>query len=313
MSPPGPSAPQHQRTKGRTLTLHGNDIIADGLEHPFWHDIYHRCMTVRWPVFFALIGLVFLLLNLVFAILYQLEDNAIANQYPAGIWGAFFFSVETLATVGYGDMHPQTLYAHLVATIEIFIGMMGIALITGVMFARFSRPRARVVFSAHPVIRTVDGQQALLLRAANGRLNVIAEASAKLRILRKETSAEGMTLRRVHDLKLVREQTPMFVLSWTLIHFIDADSPLHAMTDQDMERCELKLVLSLEGTDESTSQTLLARKIFDHTSLRWNHGYRDLLHTDAQGRDHVDYSRIDETFDLSTETPTHSARAGPLV
>ena len=310
------SQPTHKRkrNKGRTLSLHGNDIIADGLEHPFLHDIYHRCMTVRWPVFFGLIALVFLLLNLVFAVLYQLQDNGIANQFPPGIWGAFFFSVETLATVGYGDMHPQTLYAHLVATVEIFIGMMGIALITGVMFARFSRPRARVVFSAHPVIRPVDGRQALLLRAANGRLNVIAEASAKLRILRKETSVEGMTLRRVHDLKLVREQTPMFVLSWTLIHFIEPDSPLYSMSREDMERSELKLVLSLEGTDESTSQTLLARKIFDHTSIRWNHGYRDLLHTDAEGRDHIDYARIDETFDLNTATPPIlAAKSGPLV
>lgn len=295
------------------MSLHGNHIIADGLEHPFLHDIYHRCMTVRWPVFFGLIAVVFLILNLVFALLYQLQDDAIANQFPPGIWGAFFFSVETLATVGYGDMHPQTLYAHFVATVEIFIGMMGIAVITGVMFARFSRPRARVVFSAHPVIRPLNGQPTLMLRAANGRLNVIAEASARLRILRKETSAEGVTLRRVHDLKLVREQTPMFVLSWTLLHVIDADSPLHDMTAEQMKLTDLKLVLTLEGTDETTSQTLLARKIFDHDSIRWNHGYRDLLHTDPEGRDHIDYARIDETFDLNTERPAAAGHAGPLA
>ena len=115
---PSQPAHQHKRPRGRTLTLHGNNIIADGLEHPFLHAIYHRCMTVRWPVFFGLIGLVFLLLNLVFASLYQLQDNAIANQFPPGVWGAFFFSVETLATVGYGDMHPVTHTGQLMVCIQ---------------------------------------------------------------------------------------------------------------------------------------------------------------------------------------------------
>jgi inward rectifier potassium channel len=227
----------------------------------------------------------------VFATLYLLQPGAIANQAPEGFLGAFFFSVETLATVGYGDMHPATLYAHVVATVEIFLGMANVALITGVMFARFSRPRARILFAQNPVVTTMDGRQTLMIRLANARQNMIVDASAKLRLLRSETTPEGVTFRRIYDLKLRRSEQPLFILGWSLMHDIDAQSPLfspHGTSDST-------LVLSINGVDETTGQTLLSRYTYEHTKIRWGHRYVDLLYDDGAGRAHMDYARIHHT------------------
>lgn len=282
-----------------TARLGDREIITHGLQKQFWSDLYHRCMTVTWPVFFLLIGLAFLVLNAFFAGLYQLGQHPIANQLPPDFRGAFFFSVETIATVGYGDMHPQTLYGHLVATVEIFWGMMSIALITGVMFARFSRPHARIVFSRHPVVRQVDGQTVLMMRAANARQNVIVDANARLRLLRQETSREGFRIRRIYDLQLVRDEHPMFVLSWTVMHVIDESSPLHGMTPETLATYQSSLILSLDGTDETTTQTMRSRHNFDHSLIRWQHAYADLLYTDENGQQHVDYAQLDEIYPLA--------------
>src|SRR5260370_29018948 len=146
-SEPHWSGPPHRRI---TLDDHRH-VVTHGLKAYFWQDIYHIALTVRWPLFFAVVALLFLLLNFGFALLYQLGHHAIANQAPAGLLGAFFFSVETLATVGYGDMHPDTIYGHTIATCEIFAGMSGIALTTGMIFARFSPPHARTLFARRAV------------------------------------------------------------------------------------------------------------------------------------------------------------------
>ena len=130
--------------------------------------------------------------DILFGCLYDAVPGCIANLNPPGFLGAFFFSVETLATVGYGDMHPQTLYGHAVAMIEIFVGLMMLALITGLMFARFSRPRARFLFARYAVVRPIDGKLTLMFRAANARQNVVQEASAQLRMMRDEVTARGL-------------------------------------------------------------------------------------------------------------------------
>ncbi|MBB6245108.1 ion channel [Rhodanobacter sp. A1T4] len=286
------------RRRPRIVNIGGRAFVSQGLSRRFWDDIYHRALTIRWPTFFALAGAIFLLLNALFAIVYQLGDGSIANQYPRGFGGAFFFSVETLSTVGYGDMHPQTVYAHIVATVEIFTGMVCIAVVTGLIFSRFSRPRAKILFANYPVVRMIDGQLTLMIRAANTRQNVIAEASAQLHLLRLETSPEGFSLRKIYDLKLVRDRHPIFMLSWSLMHVIDASSPLFGESEESMGRNQSTLLLTIEGIDETTAQSMLARQRWSHSDLRWNHRYIDLVSEDADGVNTIDYAVFHEVRPL---------------
>jgi inward rectifier potassium channel len=277
-----------------TVTLGQRTVHTRGLPRYFWQDLYHRCLTVSWPQFFAAVAAVFLLLNAGFALLYLAGTAPIANQQPAGFLGAFFFSVETLATVGYGDMHPQTVYAHLVSTTEIFIGMNSVAAITGLVFARFSQPRARVLFAAHPVITRFDGKPTLMIRMANARQNMVVDVSAKLRLLRQEVSAEGIELRRIHDLPLLRHETPVFTLSWTVMHVIDQYSPLYGEDIDSLAAADASLILTVQGCDETTTQPLLARHFYAYDSLRWRHRYADVMEVDDQGQSHINYGKFHE-------------------
>ena len=289
-----PEAHTAQRT-ARHVRIGNASVFTHGMPRAFLQDVYHQAMTLSWPAFAGVCAGAFLLLNTVFAALYMLGDGAIANQAPAGFMGAFFFSVETLATVGYGDMHPATLYAHVVATVEIFLGMANVAVITGVLFARFSLPRARILFATHPVVTRMDGRRSLMIRLANARQNMIVDASAKLRLLRDETTAEGQRFRRIYDLRLRRDEQPMFILGWSLMHDIDADSPLQAVDESQPGQTRFSLVLSISGVDETTGQTMHARHSYEHGDLRWGHRYVDLTHSDAQGQTHMDYTRMHHT------------------
>ncbi|MBY0572530.1 MAG: Inward rectifier potassium channel [Undibacterium sp.] len=285
----------------RVINLSGQEVVTYGLRTHIWQDLYYYAMTSSWTLFFSAFLALFLSLNLLFGGLYLLGDQAIGNLYPNNFWGAFFFSVETLATVGYGDMHPQSFYGHLIATIEIFVGMSSIALVTGLMFARFSRPRSSVVFAEHPVSHEVDGKRMLMIRIANARMNIISEASAKLRLLRDENSALGGKFRKILDLKLEREQHPIFVLGWTLLHHIDEHSPLFGHTTESLRELNGALILSIEGVDETTNQSQRARQYYSCELIRWNHRYVDIFvnneENDRAIRE-IHYSRFHESEEI---------------
>jgi inward rectifier potassium channel len=290
------SAPyRHSRRIGGAS---GRQFITHGMQRRLWQDLYHLFMTVSWPIIFASFAGFFFVFNLLFAAAYSLQVNDIANLNPAGYWGRFFFSVETFATVGYGDMHPQTPFAHIVAAIEIFIGLMSLALITGMMFARFSRPKARFVFARQAIVRRINGELTLMLRAANARQNIVMEASARLRLLRDEVTPEGFRIRRIQDLPLMRQRHPVFLLGWTLLHVIDAASPLAGETAESLSAARAYLLLTVIGTDETTGQSLMARQEYPASAVRWNYGYVDILSTDADGIDHVDYTRFHDVEPL---------------
>jgi len=282
------------RKNTQKVEFDGRQIYAHGVSSHFWHDSYHYAMTSSWSLFFAVFAAMFIALNLLFATFYSFDSQSVANLYPGGFWGAFFFSVETLATVGYGDMHPQTVYGHIVSTVEIFTGMSGIAMITGVMFARFSRPKAKIMFTKHPVTYRHNGEHVLCIRIANSRLNVIAEASARLRLLRLETTSENSRFIRIIDLPLKRDQHPMFSLGWNIFHVIDEQSPLFHMNAKLLEQMQGRLILSIEGVDETTSQTLRARHIYSWDKVRFNYRYKDITSSDEQMNNHMDYTLFDE-------------------
>jgi inward rectifier potassium channel len=261
-------------------------------------------MAVTWPRLFATFAAFFLAFDTLFGLAYFLVPGSIANLNPPGFAGAFFFSVETLATVGYGDMHPQTVYGHTVAMVEIFVGLMSLAVITGLMFARFSRPRARFLFTRHLVVRPIDGRQTLLLRAANLRQNVVQDASARFYVLRDEVTREGFRIRRVADLKLLRSEHPMFLLGWTMMHAIDESSPLFGQTPDLLRDAEAGFVLSMSGTDESTGQTLTARAEYTYRDIRWQASFRDILEEASDGSVHLDYAKFHEVVPLAGDDPS---------
>ena len=166
--------------RSNIVRIGNREIITQGLNSGFWTDLYHRSMSVSWPVFFASAALVFIALNGTFALVFLLGHEPIANVPTGNFMDLFYFSIETLATVGYGDMHPQTHFGHFVAATEIFIGMSLLAVMTGLIFARFSRPRARFVFAQKAIVTMHDRQPTLMIRVANARHNTLSNASATL-------------------------------------------------------------------------------------------------------------------------------------
>jgi inward rectifier potassium channel len=301
----GPKSPPDQRAAAarkplgrRVIKLGTRKIVTEGIVRPLFHDLFHHFMTVSWPRLFATLAAFFLVFDVLFGLLYFLVPGCIANLSPPGFAGDFFFSVETLATVGYGDMHPQTFYGHSVAMIEIFVGLMSLALITGLMFARFSRPRARFLFSRNAVVRPIDGKLTLLFRTANERQNVVQDASARLSLLRDDVTVEGYRIRRIVDLPLLRSQFPLFALGWTIMHVIDDKSPLRGETPESLLNSQTVFVLSLSGTDENTGQTLMARGEYASADIRWNSTFHDILEQAPDGTLHIDYSRFHDTEPL---------------
>jgi inward rectifier potassium channel len=294
----------------RQIRLGGRVITTQGIPREIIQDLFHFFMTVRWPQLFATFAGFFLVFDVLFGFIYHLVPGCIANLNPPGFAGAFFFSVETFATVGYGDMHPQTLYGHVVAMIEIFIGLMSLALMTGIMFARFSRPRARFMFSRHAVVRPIDGKLTLLIRSANQRQNVVQDATAQLRMLRNEVTVEGYEIRRVVDLQLVRSHHPVFSLGWTVMHVIDETSPLRFETTESLQSAEATLILSLSGTDENTGQVLMARAEYSSSDIRWNSSFHDILEGGDDGRLHIDYGKFHDVVPFEPLSSTARLEAG---
>jgi inward rectifier potassium channel len=299
--------PHHagRRPAVRRINVGQREILTHGLSREVFHDLFHHFMTVSWPRLFGTLAAFFLAFDVLFGFLYHAVPGCIANLNPPGFLGAFFFSVETLATVGYGDMHPQTLYGHLIAMAEIFVGLMSLALITGIMFARFSRPRARFLFTRNIVVRPIDGKLTLLVRAANQRQNVVQDASAQLHILRDEVTEEGFRIRRVIDLPLVRSQQPMFVLGWTIMHVIDDASPLKSETEESLHENTTAFILSVTGTDETTGQVLIARAEYSSEDIRWNATFHDILEEAEDGTLHIDYSKFHDVEPLANSETEH--------
>lgn len=277
--------------KTRRLSLGGREVESVGLETDFWSDFAHRSLTVSWPVFFLGATAAFLTLNCIFATIYSLGDKPIANA-DGDFLHYVFFSIQTLTTVGYGGMYPQSVYGHIVASTELYTGVFTTALLTGLIFYRFSRPRARILFAERVVIANHDGKRSLMLRAANQRLNAISAPIAKLWFSTSVQTAEGASFRRFIELPLLRAQSPLFVLSWTIIHVIDEASPLFGLDEAALQASESTIVAMIEGYDESAAQTVRARKTYLASEIVLGHRYVDVLESGDNERIRVNYTRF---------------------
>ena len=268
-----------------------------------WRDVYHRMLTLTWPRFFTVMALWYLSANVVFALLYMADPDGIAEARAGSFEDAFFFSVQTIATIGYGVMHPQTRAANLVMTLETLCGLIGLAVLTGLIFARFSRPTARILFSDVAVITRYNGVPTLMFRCANQRLNQILEATVSVTLLRDETTKEGRVMRRFHDLKLLRQRTPVFALTWTVLHPIDAASPLHALDQADMAANEMEIVVILSGVDETFAQPIQARHSYLSDEILWDHTFVDIMLELENGATAIDYSQFHDTRPSTERLP----------
>jgi inward rectifier potassium channel len=289
---------QNERTaRPQVVRFGGREVIAEGLRLNFWADISHRCMTASWPAFIGGAVLVFIAFNAVFAVFYWIGNQPISNVPGAAYIDYLYFSIETLSTAGYGDMHPQTHYGHFVAAVELFTGIFSMSLMTGLIFARFSRPNPRVLFVDNPVISTHEGEPTLMIRFVNERHNIIGNATAKLWMLRNEVSLEGGSFRRFYELPLSRNEHPALALSWTLYHVLDEQSPLYGLTADDFAASDVALVVVVSGYDVVAAQTIHARKSYDYSDILFGQRYADIIGTSEDGRIRIDYGKFHDTLE----------------
>ena len=281
--------PKKAPPRERRVSIGTRQIVTRGLNASIWSDLYHGSLTISWPKFIGIAVSAYIALNMLFGLLFAIVPDAISNTDKHGYLGTFFFSIETMASVGYGDMHPQSLYGHAIASIETFVGLFSIALMTGLIFARFSQPRARIVFAERLVISIHDGKLTLMMRVANARTNMISDASAKLWMLRNEVSSEGTRLRRFHELTLVRNENPMFILTWSIFHVIDESSLLFGKSIDELRAGDVGFLLSISGNDETSSQVIRARHSYSDAEIAWDHRYHDILETGEDGLVTVNY------------------------
>jgi inward rectifier potassium channel len=257
-------------------------------------DPYHLAVTLTWPEFLAALLALYLALNVVFATLFWLVPGSVANARPHNFADAFFFSIETGATVGYGDMFPATPYGRVIAATEIPCGLAFTAILTGLTFVRFSRPRAKLIFAPNPVVTLHDGKPTLMVRIANGRAAVLADARAQLNVLLSETTAEGTPFHRAQELRLERAHLPIFPLFWTLMHVLDERSPLHGYDAGRAIEANAQVFVTVEARDPTLSATVHDIRNYAAKDIRFGLRYTDPVTTAADGTPVLDLTRIGE-------------------
>ncbi len=255
-------------------------------------DPYHAALTVSWPAFLGLMACAYLLTGMVFALLYGLSPGTIANVRPDHVEDLFFFSIETLATVGYGDMHPVTTYGHQIATLEILVGVVFTAVLTGLVFVRFSKPRAKVIYADNIVLTPYNGGRSLMIRIGNGRTNILSDANLRLSVLIREVTHEGRIFRRVHELGLLRSHNPVFAINMTLIHTIDDQSPLKGFTDEGLAASDVRFFLSFQARDPALGAIVHDLRTYSADAIRPGFHYADMVSFDADGRTVGDLRQI---------------------
>jgi inward rectifier potassium channel len=276
----GPAAPAIRRVApSANAPFSRQGVKAIGVERAFSKDLYHFVLGRSWPQFFLLVAVVFVLTNMLFAWLFLAEPGAIANVRPGSFEDAFYFSVQTLATIGYGGMYPASRYGHVIVAVEAIVGILMVALITGITFTRF----ARVMF-----------------RMANWRRNRIVEARLGVTLLVTERTREGEMMRRQIDLPLLRDKTNVFFLTWSAMHVIDERSPFFGPDALERLRAqEAEIYLALTGLDETIGQTIHVRRQYTLDDVVPNARFADVLSTHSDGRRVIDYRKFHDVVPLT--------------
>jgi len=266
-------------------------VKAIGVRRAPFRDLYHRFLRLSWPLALGVIVALFLLLNTLFATVY-LVIGGIANARPGSFADAFFFSVQTMGTIGYGSMYPATPAANALVVVEAVAGLLVTAVATGLVFTKFSQSNARVLFSKHVTIAPWDGVPTLMFRLSNERGNRIIEAQIRVILTRTEKTKEGVTFYRMIDLPLSRDRSPAFMRSWAVMHPIVPGGLLHGATPESLKECEAELLVSVIGTDDTSLQPVHARHQYADHEILWGMRHADILSEESDGRLVLDLAKF---------------------
>jgi inward rectifier potassium channel len=272
------------------------EFVKVGTDAWRWRDVYRWLLGLRWPQFSAFVASLYVALNLFFAGLYSLQQDSIAGT-TGGSWfyDCFFFSVQTLATVGYGHMYPQTLYGHIVSTVEIMTGIFLLAVMTGLIFVRFSRPIARVVFSNCIVIAPLNGKPTLMVRIGNENQHSMVEAEFRIMFSRDEPLQEGGDFRYFYVLKLHFDRLTLFPAALTLRHTINENSPLFGATAETLTSCRALFIVSVIGIDPVIAASVQTQKDYSWRDVQFGNRFVEIYTDHGEGRLTVDYGRLHDT------------------
>jgi inward rectifier potassium channel len=269
--------------------------VRKGAPSELKRDLYFFFMEGSWTRLFFALGFLWVMVNAIFAGLFLLEPGSITGVDSPTFLDAFAFSVQTMSTIGYGVMSPATEYGDLVVALEAAVGILGVALATGIMFAKASRPRPSVLFSEPVVITEWEGTPTMMFRAGNARGNEVVEAEVKVSVLRDHISDEGHHMRRMHDLELVRNRSPFFTLSWQIMHKITEDSPLYGV-DFESPDCAIQFIaVTMSAHDVTYAQETYARHIYMPFDVRESHRFVDVISETQSGQMVVDFTKFHDT------------------
>lgn len=287
-------------------------ILVIGAKSTPFRDFYHRFLRLPWWAALTTIVVAFLGLNAVFAAMYR-ELGGVANARPGSFADAFFFSVQTMGTIGYGSMYPATPAANALVVAEAVVGLLVTAVATGLVFAKFSQSNARIVFSRHVTISPWDGVPTLMFRLSNERGNQIVEAQVRVVLTRTERTREGMTFYRMIDLPLVRDRSPAFTRSWAVMHAIVPGSLLHGHTPESLKTIEAELMVAVVGVDDTSLQPVHARHTYVDHEILWGARPVDVLSEREDGRIVLDVTRFHDVVetDPTDEFPYPRRQAAP--
>ena len=286
-----------RESRRRLLNRNGSfNVRREGLSFPQSHSAYHYFLTISWTRFFGYAMAAYLVVNALFAFVYVCCGDAALNEFAGHGMGerfvtAVFFSVDTVATIGYGNIAPGNLAANVVVVFESLVGLLGFALIAGIVFARFARPMAQIVFSDNAIIAPYRGITAFMFRIVNRRSNELVQLEAKVMLTRRKRGVDGE--REFIPLKLERETVIFFPLTWTIVHPIDEKSPLHGMTERDLLGCDSEFLVMLNGFDETFSQTVHTRSSYRGDEVVWGARFKSIFNPPkADGTLSVDIRKL---------------------
>jgi inward rectifier potassium channel len=275
----------------RKVTQQGSTFYVIGDERAVLRDAYHIFLRLAWPASLGLIAAGFFAVNLVFATAYYVAGGVTGSD--GSFFDALSFSIQTLATIGYGAMYPAGRTATLIMTLESVVSLVLTALATGLIFSKFARPTTRVAFSRQAVITEHEGNRTLIFRAGNRRSNVIVEATIHVVAVFTTLTREGKTFYKAVDLPMVRDRQVGMTRGWTLMHVIDAGSPLHEADAHRLKQLELELYIALTGLDDVSMQTVHAIHKYTDDQIRVDHHFEDTLIPLDNGEFAVDVTKFD--------------------